>query len=199
MRDTEAPKGGDSEDTHAYSEAEITEMLKLLDGVGKTAVCVAAYTGLSLGELQGLQWADISGDSIRVQRTIRRSIESMPKTKARKDSIPLLAIVKKVLKEHRRWNPHSTWVFENSVHCKPYDMATMGSKAVKDALKASGVEWLGWHPCRRGFATRLHEHGVRDKIIQSLMRNSSLSVTMKHYVKATPTANAEEMQKLNPK
>jgi hypothetical protein len=31
------------------------------------------------------------------------------------------------------------------------------------------------------------------------MRHSSLSVTMKHYVKATPAANVEAMQKLNPK
>jgi hypothetical protein len=31
------------------------------------------------------------------------------------------------------------------------------------------------------------------------MRHSSLSVTMKHYVKATPEANIEAMQKLNPK
>jgi hypothetical protein len=30
-----------------------------------------------------------------------------------------------------------------------------------------------------------------------LMRHSSLSVTMKHYVKATPETNVEAMQKLN--
>ena len=41
--------------------------------------------------------------------------------------------------------------------------------------------------------------GVQDRIIQALMRHSSLSVTMKHYVKATPEANVEAMQKLVPK
>jgi integrase len=39
---------------------------------------------------------------------------------------------------------------------------------------------------------------VQDKIIQSLMRHSSLSVTMKHYVKASPEANIKAMQKLSP-
>src|SRR6266404_9124633 len=43
IRDTEAPKGKDSAETHAYSEVEIAEMLKILDGVGNVAVCVAAY------------------------------------------------------------------------------------------------------------------------------------------------------------
>jgi integrase len=75
----------------------------------------------------------------------------------------------------------------------------MARKAIKDALTGSEVEWQGWHACRRGFATRLHEHGVQDKIIQSLMRHSSLSVTMKHYVKATPEANIEAMRRLSPK
>jgi integrase len=199
IRDTEAPKGKESEETHAYTEAEITEMRKILDGVGKVAVTVAGYTGLSLGELQGLQWSDVTKDSIKVQRTVWRGIEGQPKTKARKDSVPLLKIVKDTLKEHRAANPLTVWVFENPEHSKPYDLATMGSKSIKDALKGSNVEWRGWHGCRRGFATRLHEHGVQDKIIQSLMRHSSLSVTMKHYVKATPEANIEAMRKLNPK
>ena len=78
-------------------------------------------------------------------------------------------------------------------------MATLGSKGIKSALAGSEAEWKGWHALRRGFATRLHESGVHDKIIQSLMRHSSLSVTMKHYVKATPAANIEAMQKLSPK
>jgi integrase len=199
IRDTEAPKGKESEDTHAYSEAEITKMLKTLDGIHRLAVCVAAYTGLSMGELQGLQWQDITNDSISVQRTIWRGIEGQPKTRARKDSIPLLGIVKQALKEHRKANLYSTWVLENAEHNKPYDLATMGSKAIKEVLMGSGVQWHGWHACRRGFATRLHEHGVQDRIIQALMRHSSLSVTMKHYVKTTPTANVEAIRKLNPK
>ena len=82
---------------------------------------------------------------------------------------------------------------------RPLDMATLGSKGIKSALAGSEAEWKGWHALRRGFATRLHESGVHDKIIQSLMRHSSLSVTMKHYVKATPAANIEAMQKLSPK
>lgn len=49
------------------------------------------------------------------------------------------------------------------------------------------------------YAADLHDAGVRDKIIQSLMRAFSPSVTMKHYVKALPAANIEGIQKLSSK
>jgi len=49
------------------------------------SLIVAAYTGLSLGELQGLQWQDIADAELKVQYTIWQGIEGQPKTKARKD------------------------------------------------------------------------------------------------------------------
>ncbi len=198
MQGVEVPKGKQSDPTHAYSKAEIDKMLSVLEGTPHVAITVAAYTGLSLGELQGLQWRDISNEQLKVQRTIWHGIEGEPKTKARKDSIPLLPIVRKAFKQHRTVNPSTNWVFEGP-YVRPFDLATLGSKTIKTALNGSGVEWYGWHALRRGFATRLHEAGVQDRIIQALMRHSSLSVTMKHYVKATPEANFEAIRKLNPK
>jgi len=198
MQGVEVPKGKESDPTHAYSNHEIHKMLSVLEDVPRVAVIVAAYTGLSLGELQGLQWQDVADGQLNVQRTIWHGIEGQPKTKARKDSIPVLPIVRDALKQHRKSNPSTTWIFEGP-YVPPLDLATLGSKRIKSYLKGSGVEWHGWHALRRGFATRLHEAGVQDRIIQALMRHSSLSVTMKHYVKATPEANVEAMQKLNPK
>lgn len=195
IRDTKAPRGRASEETYAYSHKDVSEMLKILGGVSRVAVTVAAYTGLSLGELRGLRWEDISGEQLNVNRTIWRGIEGEPKTNARKNAIPLLPIVRKELDAHRKNNPGTTWVFESPLG-KPFDLATIGSKGIKPALENGAVAWHGWHALRRGFATRLHEAGVQDRIIQSLMRHSSLSVTMKHYVKALPEANVKAMQRL---
>jgi integrase len=198
MQGTEIPRGEETEATHAYSNAEIETMLDILNGTARTAVLVAAYTGLSLGELQGLKWEDITQDELRVQRIIWHKLEGPPKTKARKNAVPLLPIVADALGEHHKQNPGTTWVFEGPF-ARPLDMATLGSKRIKSALAESDSKWKGWHALRRGFATRLHEAGVQDKIIQALMRHSSLSVTMAHYVKVTPQANVEAMEKLNPK
>lgn len=198
MEGTEVPKGKQSEPTHAYSNDEIDRMSKTLKGVSRLAVIVAAYTGLSLGELQGLKWEDITDDQLNVRRTIWRGIEGPPKTVARQDGIPLLDVVHDALAEYRSANLQTTWVFEGP-YVKPLDLASLGNKKIKPDLEGSGVDWYGWHALRRGFATRLHEAGVQDRIIQSLMRHSSLSVTMKHYVKATPAANIEAIQKLTTK
>jgi integrase len=189
--------GQPSTETEAYSQSDIDTMVKWLGGVEQLAVIVAAYTGLSLEELQGLKWEDIGEDSLTVKRTIWRNIIDTPKTQARQDELPLLPIVKKALKEYHEKNPHTTWVFEGP-YAEPYDMATMGSKKIKDGLERSGVAWRGWHAFRRGFATRLHEAGVQDRYIQALMRHSSLSVTMKHYVKANNPATVAAINKLTP-
>jgi integrase len=192
---TEVPKGEQSQATYAYSNKEVEEMRKTLKGVSRVAVTVAAYTGLSLGELQGLKWEDLSSEQLNVNRTIWHGIEGLPKTDARKNAVPLLPTVRKELADHREKNPATIWVFEGP-YARPLDLATLGSKNIKTALASTAAKWKGWHALRRGFATRLHEAGVQDKIIQSLMRHSSLSVTMKHYVKALPAANIEAMQKL---
>jgi len=196
MEDTEAPRGRPSVETHAYTSAEVTTMLGVLDGTSKVAVALAAYTGLSLGELRGLKWEDISEDSLSVRRLVWRKEVVTPKTVARQDSIPMLPVVKESLAEHRKANPQTEWVFEGP-YFFPLDLATLGSKRIKDGLKGSGVTWEGWHALRRGFATRLHEAGVQNRIIQSLMRHSSISVTMKHYVKANSAANVEAIQRLS--
>lgn len=195
VQNTEVPKGRPSEETYAYSNVEVENMRKTLKGVARAAITIAAYTGLSLGELEGLKWSDIADDQLTVNRTVWRGIEGPPKTEARKNAVPMLPIVRKELAEHRKSNPLTSWVFE-SPKARPYDLATLGSKIIKPRLDASDTKWHGWHALRRGFATRLHQAGVQDKIIQSLMRHSSLSVTMKHYVKALPAANIEAMQRL---
>jgi integrase len=196
MQGTEVPRGKPSQPTHAYSNGEIDAMLKTLKGTPRVAVIVAAYTGLSLGELQGLKWEDITENELNVRRTIWHGQEGTPKTTARQNAVPLLPVVADALKGHRNQNSGTKWVFEGPFG-RPLDMATLGSKGIKSALAGSESEWKGWHALRRGFATRLHEAGVQDRIIQALMRHSSLSVTMKHYVKATPAANVEAMGKLN--
>ena len=144
-----------------------------------------------------MRWTDLEGKELTVRRTYWHQHESPPKTKARGGTaIPLLPTVIRALKAHRKMNPGNNFVFEGP-HQTPIDLATLGSKAIKTTLKGSSVEWFGWHALRRGFATNLHEAGVQDKIIQSLLRHSSLAVTMAHYVKPLPKANVDAMRRLD--
>ena len=195
MQGTEV-KGQASDPTYAYSLDEVKRITKRLKGTAPTVVIVAAWTGLSLGELQGLKWTDISDEEINVRRTIWQGREGLPKTAVRGDSVPLLDEVRTALAEHHKKNPGTTWVFENPANGKPHDLAALGNKKIKIALKGTDSEWHGYHAFRRSFATRLHEAGVKDKTIQSLLRHSSLKVTMGFYVKSTDSAKIEAMEQL---
>jgi integrase len=198
MDSTSVPKGKETQPTYAYSLQEVNKIVKALKGPARTAVIVAAWTGLSLAELRGLQWADVESGHVTVRRTCWHRSIGPTKTDARNAPVPLLPVVSKALADHRKHNPGTTFIFEGPRQF-PIDLATLGSKGIKPALEGSGVEWYGWHALRRGFATNLHAAGVQDKIIQSLLRHSSLAVTMGYYVKPLPAASVEAMQRLRRK
>jgi integrase len=59
-------------------------------------------------------------------------------------------------------------------------------------------------PYRRGVggvATTLHAKGVQDKVIQAILRHSSVAVTQTSYIKTLPESSVEAMQnlKMDPK
>src|SRR5260370_21600275 len=112
MRLAAVPPGEPNKATHAYSKAEIDSMVEILDGMPRLAVLLAAYCGLSMEELQGLQWQDLDGNELSIRRTIWRGIEGLPKTQARADSLPMLKIVVDAWQDHQKRNPGTKWVFE---------------------------------------------------------------------------------------
>ena len=168
---TEIPKGQPDGTTYAYSLEEINTIVATLRGTFRVAVIVAAYTGFSLAELRGLKWEDIEDEQITVRRTYWGRHEGPPKTHARNASVPLLPNVRDTLNEHRRQNPGTTFVFEGP---QQIPLSLRANKSIKPALEGTGVTWQGWHAFRRGLGTNLHKAGVQDKIIQSLLRHSSL-------------------------
>lgn len=195
VKEVSVPKGRPTEPTHAYSLVEVKEILATLNGTAHTAVTVAAWTGLSVAELRGLQWADVEADQITVRRTCWNKVVGPTKTDARNAPVPLLPVVTKALSAHHKRNPHTTWIFEGPFQF-PLDLAQLGSKSIAVTLTKAGLKWHGWHALRRGFATNLHDAGVPDKTIQSLLRHSSLAVTMGYYVKTLPEQSRAAVQLL---
>ena len=43
--------------------------------------------------------------------------------------------------------------------------------------------WHGWHAARRGLGTNLYRLGVPDKVIQAILRQSNVNVTLGYYIK----------------
>jgi integrase len=71
--------------------------------VAFAAVAVAAFTGLRLAELRGLQWKDFQGDRLSVERTVWRTSQSLPKTESSENTVPVLPIVRSILEFYRHY------------------------------------------------------------------------------------------------
>jgi integrase len=196
MADTEIPKGEPNRKTHAYTLKEVETMLATLKGTAWVAVMVAAWTGLSLAELRGLKWEDIEENQLTVKRTYWHRVEGPPKTEARGNAVHLLPQVFSAFAEHRKENPNTIYVFEGPQGF-PFDLATIGSKHIKSALKDTGVEWYGFHALRRGLGTRLFTNGTPIEIVSAILRHGSVHVTRAHYVKTLPETTISAMQKLD--
>jgi integrase len=140
----EIPAGKRTAKTHKYTLEAVEKITDAVDGVARCAVVVAAWTGLSLAELRGLKWEDIGfkNESLNVVRAVWHSEIIDTKTEHRAAAVPLLPNVISELKRHHEENPLTTWVFEGPLGF-PLDLATLGSKRIKEALRGTAIQWHG--------------------------------------------------------
>jgi integrase len=79
----------------------------------------------------------------------------------------------------------------------PLDLATLGSKHIKKALRGTDVEWFGFHAFRRGLGTRLYNNGTALATVGRILRHGSGSeVTLKHYVEVQEETSAAALKNL---
>jgi integrase len=190
-------KGKRSRPTYAYNLDEIEKAIEAVTSERDRAiVATAAFSGLALSEMQGLQWPDVDFETafITVNRKVWRKHEGETKTEARQAPVPMISPVIIALKTHKEQNAGTTWVFEG--RNGPLDIATHGTKKIRPALRKAEVEWHGWHAFRRGLGTNLADLGVQDTIVQDILRHSNVSTTKKFYIKARRAAGVTAMKKL---
>jgi len=90
-----------------YTAQEITALLlntyssDYAGRVAFAAVATAAFTGLRLAELRGLQWRDFTSDRLSVERTVWRTKQGLPKTESSENTVPVLPILKSILDSYR--------------------------------------------------------------------------------------------------
>jgi len=92
-----------------YTLPEIAKLLVNIYGsdyqsrVSFAAVATAAFTGLRLAELRGLQWRDYTGERLSVERTVWRTLENLPKTESSENTVPILPILRSMLDNYRHY------------------------------------------------------------------------------------------------
>jgi integrase len=195
VRDSVVPRGKPRGETLAYTLEQIQELLTVIPEPAKTAVLVAAMTGLRVSEIKGLKWEDVSEGELRINRSVWCGHVTDTKTLASRAPVPLLPLVKKALDGHRKRTTGDDFIFHGNTG-KPLRLENIVRRDIKPALEKKGLTWYGWHAFRRGVGTNLHALGADDKTISDILRHGNVAVTQTFYMKPVADRSRKAMQKL---
>jgi len=179
--------------------AEIQLLLDNLEIRERTLVLLAASTGLRQSELFALKWGDIdfSQGTMNVTRSIAYGIVGRCKTEASQKPVPVHPILAKALTQWRdrcRYRDANDWVFANE-HYRgrhPYWGQAILRTMIRPVAERIGIKkWIGWHTFRHTYSTLLRSVGAEFKVMQELMRHSSLRSTIDIYTQAVTPAKRD--------
>jgi integrase len=197
VRDARLPRGKAHSVTEAYTLDEVVAMLKVLPEPGRTAVLVAALTGLRVSEIRGLRWEDYTGEVLNVRRSVWRTAVTDTKTLTSAAPVPVVGPVRDALKEQRGRANGSPWIFPGDRCGRPLRLENTLRREMRPALKAARIPWRGWHAFRRGVGTILNGLGVDAKTIQAILRHARVETTQAFYVRPVDAAAKAAMGKLS--
>lgn len=183
---------------------QIQALLEHLEEPCRTMVLLDAATGLRVGELLGLKWADVDFEKleINVTRSVVKQRIGPCKTEASQKPIPLDAELGEQVLNWRLKSPYNRpedWVFA-SPHKRgkqPYWPGSLFRVHVQPALRAAEISGkVGWHTLRHTFGTLMKANGEDIKTIQELLRHANYRVTADVYTQAMTTTKREAQAKV---
>jgi integrase len=178
--------------------AEIKLLLDNLALRERTLVLLAASTGLRQSEIFALKWGDIDfpQGTMNVTRSIVYGVVGRCKKESSQKPVPVHPILAEALapwRDHCRYRESDDWVFANE-HYRgrhPYWEQAILRNVVRPV--AERIKRIGWHTFRHTYSTLLRCVGTELKVMQELLRHSSLRSTMDIYTQAvTPAKHAAQ-------
>ena len=180
---------------------EIKKLLEVLATRERTLVLLAACTGLRQSELFGLKWSDIDfvGGTMSVTRSVVYGVAGTCKTESSQKPVPLHPLLADALQNwrtHAAYKKPSDWVFASKRHRgrAPLWGQAILRRYVRPAAERAGIErHFGWHTFRHTYSTLLRSVGTEFKVMQELLRHSTLRSTLDIYTQAiTPAKHAAQ-------
>src|SRR5215469_14609309 len=155
----------------------------------RTLVLLAAATGLRQSELFGLKWrdVDIKRGELSVIRSIVFGVVGRCKTESSQKPVPLHPMLGDALLTWRRtckFTGLDDWIFASRLHKgrRPYRGASILRNYVHPVAATLNIQKrIGWRTFRHTYSTLLRSVGAEFKVIQELMRHSTLRTTMDVY------------------
>ena len=164
---------------------------------------LAVSTGLRLGELLGLGWADIdlSAGTLTVRRSLALAREggwalSQPKSTRSRRTIPLPALARDALGRQRErqdavrevagsaWQDQDGLVFTDAIGRALHPHVV--SAAFQRARDAAGLPRVRFHDLRHSAATLMLAEGVPLAVISEWLGHAGIAITAAHYAAVVP-------------
>jgi integrase len=180
------------------------EIKALIGNLGvreRTLVLLAASTGLRQSEIFGLKWGDIDFDhrSMFVIRSIVYGVVGPCKTESSQKPVPVHPALTEALLEWKKCSRYTgldDWVFASRRNRgqRPFWGQAILRKYIRPVAQGLGIQTqFGWHTFRHTYSTLLRSVGTEFKVMQELLRHSSLRSTMDVYTQAiTPAKHAAQ-------
>ena len=167
----------------------------------------ALRTGMRLGELLGLQWADIdfAGRFIEVRRSIVSGVLTTPKSSKRRRvdlSQQLAATLHARLVEAKAAmlkagnDTLGPWVFSNR-DGQPLDGDNVRRRVFQPALTKAKLRHVRIHDLRHTYASLLIQQGESLAYVRDQMGHSSIQVTVDVYGHLVPGSNRAAVDRLD--
>ena len=159
-----------------WSDDEIKTMFDAIEKCNlRFIVVLALYTGMRMGEVQGLKFSDFRDDYILIERQYQNG--SFVPTKGKESRV--VPIHDAVRRELERYPHNSEYVFTT------HNGNIMDARNIRRSLNRFydriGVERKKFHAFRATFCTNLCKNGVPIQTASKLMGHKSVDVTAKYY------------------
>jgi integrase len=174
----------------------------------RTMVLLDCGSGLRRGELIGLKWNDIdfAKKQMNVTRSVVENVSGDVKTEASRKAVPLDGLMIEELLAWYQITPYKQpedWVFASDSRRagskrgkQPYRLSTIMRHFIQPVARKLGMGNINWHTFRHTYSTLLRAKGEDPKVVQELLRHSSVRVTMDVYTQAVTAAKRQAQSKV---
>jgi integrase len=154
---------------------------------------------LRQSEIFGLKWGDIDFEqrAMSVTRSIVYGVVAPCKTEASQKPVPLHSAVAQCLmnwKKRSAYTKSEDWLFATRWQRgrKPIQGQAVLRKHIRPVAERMGIKkQFGWHTFRQTYSTLLRSVGTEFKVMQELLRHSTLRSTLDIYTQAMSPAKHE--------